>query len=70
MNPKIVVSAVAIILLSLSGCCRLFGVCTSVAVHTSITPTRSFEDALSGRYKSAPGANVLPQSFPQDICID
>ena len=70
MSPKIVISAVAISLLSLSGCCRLFGVCTSVAVHTSITPTRSYEDALSDHSMSAHSANVLAQTFDRDTCID
>ena len=49
MSPIIIVSAGALFLLSLSGCCQVFGICTSVAVHTSITPTRSSEYTLSDR---------------------
>jgi hypothetical protein len=70
MSPKIVVSTAALSLLSLSGCCRFFGICTSVAVHTSITPDRSYVDALSGHFMSAPDAKVLAQTFHRDTCID
>jgi hypothetical protein len=63
MSPKIAVSAAALSLLSLSGCCRFFGICTSVAVHTSITPTRSYEYALSNSSTNSAYANVLTSSI-------
>lgn len=70
MSPKIAISAAAISLLSLSGCCRLFGVCTSVAVHTSITPARSYDYALFDRSINRSDANLLAQSIQNDACID
>jgi hypothetical protein len=33
------------LLFLMSSCCRVFGICTSVHVHTSISPFRSFADA-------------------------
>jgi hypothetical protein len=70
MSPIIVVSAGALFLLSLSGCCEVFGICTSVAVHTSITPTRSSEYTLSDRPMNRADVNVLAQSIHNDACID
>jgi len=45
MSRRIVIPAAALILLSLSGCCRFFGICTSVSVHTSISPSRPDREA-------------------------
>jgi hypothetical protein len=69
MSPIIIVSAGALFLLSLSGCCQVFGICTSVAVHTSITPTRSNEYALSDRSMNTADA-VLAQSIHNGACSD
>jgi hypothetical protein len=70
MSPKIIVSAAALSFLSLSGCCRFFGICTSVAVHTSITPTRSHEYGLSNSSTNTADANVLAQTIHNDTCVD
>jgi len=40
MTPKLLISVVALCLLS--GCCRYLGICTSASVHTSITSPQQF----------------------------
>ena len=47
------VLAASIAIFALSGCCELFGVCTSVAVHSSISSPRQF-----ARADSFPVANM------------
>jgi hypothetical protein len=40
MVPKLLVASAALFILS--GCCRLFGICSSIHVHTSISSPRQF----------------------------
>jgi hypothetical protein len=42
MMPKLFVPFGALLLLSLSGCCRYFGLCASASVHTSIDSPQQF----------------------------
>jgi hypothetical protein len=48
--------------LLLSGCCEAFGVCTSVRIHTSITP--SYEVAQEGQNNY-----VVPQQDPTNPAV-
>jgi len=52
-------------LLMMSGCCELFGICTSVSVHSSISSPDKLASAQSNNLvlpASANGAQVLPFS--------
>jgi hypothetical protein len=66
MSRRIVVPAAALILLSLSGCCRFFGICTSVSVHTSISLDRLYREASASDSLNAetrlPGLTGQPGS--------
>jgi hypothetical protein len=42
MMSKFLVPFGALLLLSLSGCCRYFGLCASASVHTSISSPQQF----------------------------
>jgi hypothetical protein len=42
MMPKFLVPLAALLLLSLSGCCRYLGLCASASVHTSIDSPQHF----------------------------
>jgi hypothetical protein len=44
MMPKFFVPLAALLLLSLSGCCRYFGLCASASVHTSISSPQQFAE--------------------------
>jgi len=44
-------------ILILSGCCRVFGICTSVDVHTSIDPTDKFAQTQQYRDVQVPDAD-------------
>jgi len=50
MMRKLFVTFVALLSLSLSGCCRYFGLCASASVSTSITPTQQYvlQDGTEG----------------------
>jgi hypothetical protein len=43
------------VLLAISGCCQLFGVCTSASVHTSISPAQQFAQQDTSRSRFAVG---------------
>jgi hypothetical protein len=43
-------------LLAISGCCQLFGVCTSASVHTSISPTQQFAQQDGSQNRLAVGS--------------
>ena len=56
------------VLLLLSGCCRVLGICTSAAVHTSISSPQKYtqQDTLQGNLVIPGGAAlteapVMPQ---------
>jgi hypothetical protein len=44
MMPKFLVPFAALLLLSLSGCCRYLGLCASASVHTSIDSPQQFAE--------------------------
>jgi hypothetical protein len=44
MMAKFFVPFGALLLLSLSGCCRYFGLCASASVHTSISSPQQFAE--------------------------
>jgi uncharacterized protein YceK len=42
MMNKLLVPLVALFVVSLTGCCSVFGVCASASVHTSIASPQTF----------------------------
>jgi hypothetical protein len=50
MMHKLLVPIVALFLISLTGCCSMFGLCASASVHTSISSPQTFarQDKLQG----------------------
>jgi len=69
MSRRIVVPAGALLLLLLSGCCRFFGICTSVSVHTSISPDRPYREASASDYFNAEPRLPGPMGQPGS-CTD
>jgi hypothetical protein len=70
MNRRIVVvPAATLLLLSLSGCCRFFGICTAVSVHTSISPDRPYREASNNSSFSAE-PRLTGQMVQPDSCTD
>lgn len=69
MNQRIVVPAAVLLLLSLSGCCRFFGICTAVSVHTSISPDRPYQEASANDGAKAE-PQLLGQPIQPDSCTD
>jgi hypothetical protein len=69
MSRRIVVPAAALLLLSLSGCCRFFGICTSVSVHTSISPDTPYREA-SARDSLNAGTRLAGPTGQPDSCTD
>ena len=43
-----------------SGCCELFGICTSVNVHTSASPSDRYANAGLHNDSNPPPADALP----------
>jgi hypothetical protein len=59
------VISVAIALLMTSGCCEVFGICTSVNVHTNISAPETFANADFNDQlvpAQAEGAQIMPAS--------
>ena len=50
MINKLLVPLVALLLVSMTGCCSMFGLCASASVHTSIASPQTFaqNDKLQG----------------------
>jgi len=64
MMPKFLVPFAALLLLSLSGCCRYLGLCASASVHTSIDSPRQFAQSDGTRRNVATSAAPLVASIP------
>lgn len=64
MMPKFLVPFAALLLLSLSGCCRYFGLCASASVHTSIDSPRQFAQSDGTERNLATPAAPLVTSIP------
>ena len=70
MTVKLFVPSTALLLLSLSGCCRLFGICTSASVHTSISSPRLSQQADGTGYLDALDEHLLAQTVQRDRCVN
>ena len=71
MNRRIVVPAAALFLvLSLSGCCRFFGICTAVSVHTSISPDRPYQEASACDSFNGADPRILARTVQPNTCAD
>jgi hypothetical protein len=72
MMLKLFVPFAALFLLSLSGCCRVFGLCASASVSTSISSPQQFaqQDGTEGTLGDA-GALIIAQApFQPGSCPD
>ena len=70
MTVKLFVPSTAVLLLSLSGCCRVFGICTSASVHTSISSPRLSQQADGTSSLNASDERLLAQTVQPDRCAD
>ena len=64
MMPKFFVPFGALLLLSLSGCCRYFGLCASASVHTSISSPNQFAQSEGTERNAGIQAAPLVASIP------
>jgi hypothetical protein len=69
MMQKLIVPFVALMLVSLTGCCSVFGVCASASVHTSIDSPQTFarQDKLVG---SAQALDIAQSGARPTTCSD
>jgi hypothetical protein len=67
MMQKLLVPFVALMLVSLTGCCSVFGLCASASVHTSIASPQTFarQDKLVG---SADAFNIAQAQSQPTTC--
>jgi hypothetical protein len=70
MNRRLIL-VYLVVLLSLSGCCDLFGVCTSASIHTS-NPISNFSDFASenNSFGAGPTASSVPTRAHAGDCTD
>ena len=54
----------ALLLLTLSGCCRYFGLCASASVHTSISSPQQFAEPDGSKRNAEIQAAPLVASIP------
>ena len=64
MMSKFLVPFGALLLLSLSGCCRYFGLCASASVHTSISSPQQFAQPDGTKRNVGLQAGPLVASIP------
>jgi uncharacterized protein YceK len=69
MMQKLLVPFVALLLVSLTGCCSVFGLCASASVHTSIASPQTFarQDKLVGY---AEAFNIAQAPTQATTCSD
>jgi hypothetical protein len=68
-TQKLLVPFVALMLVSLTGCCSIFGLCASASVHTSIASPQTFarQDKLVG---SAEAFDIAQAPAQPTTCSD
>jgi uncharacterized protein YceK len=66
---KLLVPFVALMLVSVTGCCSVFGLCASASVHTSIASPQTFarQDKLLG---STEAFNIAQVPTQATTCAD
>jgi hypothetical protein len=72
MKLKLFMSLAALVLLSLSGCCRYLGICASASVSTSIESPQHFaqQDGTENTLGIFEGHQIASVPFQPRSCTD